>query len=113
MLLSAPLRSFIFYRSRLFVLSVPYQDNSWDCGVFVCRYAFAVLQLRERDFNREDPWFQTNLIDSCEEFEFGMPDIKRLREEIMMLVENLSELYLPWKEAQQMQAKEARKERST
>ena len=29
---------------------VPTQDNSFDCGVFVCRYASAIYQLRERNF---------------------------------------------------------------
>jgi hypothetical protein len=30
------------------LLEVPYQDNCWDCGVSVCRYAFALSMLRDK-----------------------------------------------------------------
>ena len=31
-------------------LLVPYQPNEYDCGVYVCRYAYAIYQLRHLQF---------------------------------------------------------------
>ena len=79
--------------------------------MFVCRYAFAVLQLRGRSFNRNDTWFQSDLEANCNEFDFDMEDIKRLREEIRQLIQRLSELYVEWKQEQKEQARIAKEER--
>eukprot|EP00586_Coscinodiscus_wailesii_P008142 CAMPEP_0172521924 /NCGR_PEP_ID=MMETSP1066-20121228/292848_1 /TAXON_ID=671091 /ORGANISM="Coscinodiscus wailesii, Strain CCMP2513" /LENGTH=710 /DNA_ID=CAMNT_0013304887 /DNA_START=982 /DNA_END=3114 /DNA_ORIENTATION=- len=75
---------------------IPYQDNSWDCGVFVCRYAFALYQQRHVPITYEDVeseiLFQKTITDS-QGFKFNMKDIIRLRKEMRILIDNLSELY--------------------
>jgi len=75
---------------------IPYQDNSWDCGVFVCRYAFALYHQRENHITykeiEDDPQFQRSITRSLG-FQFDMKDIVRLRREIKTLIDRLSELY--------------------
>lgn len=84
---------------------VPYQVNGWDCGVFVCRYAFGVLALRNIDFQFDGnkPYFsQKKKIDALlktkitngPQFDFDMEDIHRLRQEFTTLIDNLSEMYI-------------------
>lgn len=106
--------SLMFYMNFLSsFLTVPYQDNSWDCGVFVCKYAYAVYSLVNRDFRRNDRWFERDLISNCDEFKFDMSDIGRLRREIRILIKRLSEIYLPWKTEENRKLKEEeRKEKS-
>ncbi|CAB9506597.1 Sentrin-specific protease 7 [Seminavis robusta] len=88
---------------------IPYQNNSWDCGVFVCRYAYSMYALRGQPFNRGNQWFAKNLIDNeytkC--FSFRMGDIARLRLDILKLVGNLSGIYLRWKKLEEEQDKVA------
>jgi len=75
---------------------VPYQDNSWDCGVFVCRYAYSTLRLRKQQFTFEDITGNEILqerISNNTEFNFNMQDIKALRKEIKILIDNLAKLY--------------------
>lgn len=91
------------------VISVPYQDNSWDCGVFVCRYAYSVYCLRNEEFCRNEDWYERDLT-SRREFKFDMVDIERLRENIRVLIQRLSKIYIPWKEDQLLLAKERRKQ---
>jgi len=90
---------------------VPYQNNSWDCGVFVCRYAFALYKLRNISFSfqeyRQDCF--RSLITNSEPFQFDMKDITRLRQEMKALVENLCTAYVPWKSEQDRKAKEDRR----
>jgi hypothetical protein len=93
---------------------VPYQDNSWDCGVFVCRYAYAVYLLRHLSFTyREVNAFEERhksrwqkLITDGPAFSFAMPDIARLREEMKTLIEGLSRVYSPWKKERDRKEKE-------
>lgn len=90
---------------------IPYQNNSWDCGVFVCRYAFALYKLRNISFSfqeyRQDCF--RSLITNSEPFQFDMKDITRLRQEMKALVENLCTAYVPWKSEQDRKAKEDRR----
>jgi len=93
-------------RMKVYAPKIPYQDNSWDCGVFVCRYAYALYQQRhvpftyadvktlrtEEDSGQFQP-FKERITDGSQ-FQFGMDDIRRLRKEMGMLIENLSTLYL-------------------
>ena len=74
--------------------SVPYQDNCWDCGIFVCRYAYSLLLLRKKPFTVADirNKFVTAITESAE-FQFDMSDIARLRQEIRVLIDNLSHEY--------------------
>jgi len=89
---------------------VPSQNNTWDCGVFVCRYAYAIYQLRDRSFTYSDlnggtPFF--DLITSGSEFDFNMDDIVRFREEFKTLLERLSELFVRRKREEKNKSKTA------
>ena len=82
-----------------FPFSVPYQDNGWDCGVFVCRYAHALYSMRDRDITfgdaRKCPGrepFQQAITDS-EVFRFDRDDIVRIRTELGTLIGRLSTIY--------------------
>lgn len=84
----------------LFTPKIPYQDNGCDCGVFVCRYAYNLFQMRNNYiFSRYD------LSTRCKKlfqgynplFDFGMEDIARIREEMKSLISNLSTSYLRMK----------------
>lgn len=79
---------------------IPYQDNGCDCGVFVCRYAYNLFQMRSNYI-----FSQYDLSTRCKKlfqgynplFEFGMEDIARIREEMKSLINNLSTSYLRMK----------------
>ena len=89
-----------------FPFKVPYQQNGWDCGVFVCRYAFSVLSLRRKPFqfdgskqyvDKEAQKSMKNMLNTeiseSTAFTFGMDDIERLRREFATLIDKLSDLY--------------------
>jgi Ulp1 family protease len=79
--------------------AVPYQDNSWDCGVFVCRYA-AALQARRKDlftFQDKSENFKKS-VTRHPLFNFTMDDIAQLRQEVAALIDRLSILYKRQKE---------------
>ena len=65
--------------------------------------------MRDCPFRRNDQWFAKDLIRAREEFQFGMPEIARLREDIRKLVQGLSSLYLPWKKNNDRALKEERR----
>ena len=84
------------YINRNYILSVPYQNNSWDCGVFVCQYAFSLYKLRYQQITYGD--LQTanpleNTITNNDEMKFDMKHIATLRKEMGKLVDNLSIVY--------------------
>lgn len=85
----------------LFALEVTYQNNSWDCGVFVCRYASGIFQLRDRVFSYNELLGERGdvikMITYGDEFNFSLDDIADLREEMKILIERLSTIYLPWR----------------
>jgi hypothetical protein len=93
----------------LHLFSVPYQDNGYDCGVFVCRYAYAIYQLRQRGFTYSDAGLYCDseeekksaafyhLITEGSEFDFDMDDISLFRDEFQTLIERLSEIHTRWK----------------
>jgi hypothetical protein len=92
--------------------AVPYQNNCSDCGVFVCRYAYAMYELARRTpitcaFARD----LGQLTDS-DEFDFCMMDIARIREEMKTLIRRLTNVYTPWKEAELQREKEEKAERT-
>jgi len=56
--------------------------------------------MRDQPLLRSTEWLQRgrySLENYQPEFRFGMPEIKKLREDIRILIQNLSELYVPWK----------------
>jgi hypothetical protein len=64
---------------------VPYQDSTWDCSVFACRYAYSVYQLRDRVFPFKEMQLvhgEIDMITNGPEFDFGMEDIARIRLEM-------------------------------
>ena len=91
-------------------LAVPYQDNTWDCGVFVCRYAYALFMLRHnRITTSADSSLQEVLkaaITDRDEFQFDMDDIKRIRGEMMSLICRLATLYRKLKRDRKTQGKQ-------
>lgn len=89
----------------VFTFSVPYQDNSWDCGVFVCRYAYALytMYLRGRRIFNNDvitiaisrrKKLKNDVITKSIDFNFDMPEIKTMRDDLKELVTRLSRVYL-------------------
>lgn len=105
---------------RMFCPKVPLQNNTWDCGVFVCRYAYAIYELRQKEFTYGDAGMYTvggvatgsgsrafkDLISDGAEFDFNMEDIARFREEFKTLIERLSALYQKMKIAEKMSEQE-------
>jgi Ulp1 family protease len=74
------------------------QDNTVDCGVFVCRYAYNLYTMRNRTFPRSQLKKRfKDLITNAPAFKFDMEDIARIRDEFTSLVNALSELYKEFK----------------
>jgi asparagine synthase (glutamine-hydrolysing) len=81
--------------------SVPYQRNGWDCGVFICRYAYGLYLLRREPFSFGQTDLRSSkrkdrfrlLITENDAFKFNGDDIQRIRTEIKTLIENLSIVY--------------------
>jgi hypothetical protein len=95
---------------------IPYQDNCWDCGVYVCRYAYALYQLRSHRFTYDEVGFTEgpiamfrDLMTQNDAFHFGAKDITRIRREFFQLIERLSKLYFPWKGDDDRKRLEARR----
>ena len=88
-----------------FPFSVPTQKNGWDCGVFVCRYAFALYSMRDRDITFGDAKKDQygipleRAITESDAFQFDGSDIVRIRKELDFLINKLSEIYKRWKDA--------------
>ena len=90
----------------LHIIPVPYQINGSDCGVFVCRYAYAIFQLRHFGFTYGDAGVYSDsnppfhdLISDQEYFKFDMHDIVRFRQEFKTLIQRLLDVFLTWKKA--------------
>ena len=106
--------------------TVPLQNNTYDCGVFVCRYAHAVYELRHRNFTYADAGMYCTddddgrrgttskafkeLISDSAEFDFNMDDIARFREEFKTLIEKLSTIYLKMKNADKLLEQEQKRQ---
>ena len=94
--------------------TVPYQDNSGDSGVFVCRYAYALYLMRNRRMTyaaaglETRPYFR-GLISDSPEFNFNMSDIGRVRDELKQLITNLSPKYFEVKAKEKLEQDEKRK----
>lgn len=81
---------------------VPLQDNSCDCGVFVCRYAYGMMRLFDQRFAcKPSVWTDSQVqrklgkkwIGEVSEFDFNMNDISRMRNEMEKLILALSQIY--------------------
>jgi len=120
---------------RIYDPQVPRQDNGSDCGVFVCRYAFAMFQLRHLKFSYRDAGLDTisakksitqrqreglqsqgfvDLITNGKGFEFDVDDIQRIRCEFKTLIRKLHPLYQVAKDERikaEIEEKKARKKK--
>lgn len=90
----------------VFTPTIPYQDNGCDCGVFVCRYAYNLFQMRNNCFSQFD------MADDCRDlfqdrglFKFGMKDIARIRGEMVTLIRNLAKVYQRMKKLEKAKKK--------
>ena len=82
--------------------SVPRQNNTWDCGLFVCRYASALYSMHDSiiTFGHAEaanggPPFKRVITDS-DAFNFDGEAICRLREDFGNLIKRLSDMYKMW-----------------
>ena len=96
---------------------MPYQENGWDCGVYVCRYAYALFNLRTETFSpnecivdqkRKSTAPFPDLITRNSYFRFDAEDILRIRREMRDLISNLSVVYRDWRQETDRAAKEKR-----
>ena len=94
----------------LSIHSVPLQKNGYDCALFVCWYAAAMVCLVHRTFNFEDTWFRENLVTNCKPFKFTNMDIHCFRHELRQLIQNLSRMYRPWKKDEDSRRQQERME---
>jgi len=101
-------------RACICLFAVPRQDNSWDCGVFVCRYGYAIYRLLlegiefkiKAGTKKKDYQAQLNeLISSHQAFDFNMEDIERIRVEMKQLLKNLNVLYTKWRKKEKISKK--------
>jgi len=117
---------------KMYDPEVPRQNNGSDCGVFVCRYAFAMFQLRHLKFSRRDAELEqlevassprrqsrrvrrsqefASLITNGKEFDFDVGDIQRIRRDFKTLIQKLHPRYQSFKENRIKAEKEERKAR--
>lgn len=110
---------------------VPRQNNGSDCGVFVCRYAFAMLQLRNLKFSYREAGFDkrmhqatareekkslqpqlfSDIITNGKPFNFDVNDIQRIRGDFKTLIRRLHPLYQEVKDGRIKAEKEEKKAR--
>ena len=83
------------------------QKNGVECGVFVCRYAYNLLLMRNQKFTWDDFNDDFNsLVTKGPAFQFDKSDIARIRKEIRKLINNLSKHYLRMKDQEEENEKE-------
>ena len=78
-------------------LTVPAQENGFDCGLFVCRYASAMYYLQDieitfADVIKEQPPLM-NKLSLSPYFRFYQSTVTKFREELLLLLKELSRLY--------------------
>ncbi len=74
----------------LATISVPIQNNGYDCGIFTCRFAYALLRTffsaSKYDFSN----VQINtLLSNNKEFNFDSEDIDRQRKEMKVMLKKI------------------------
>jgi hypothetical protein len=79
------------------VTLVPQQKNGYDCGLFVCRYAYAIFKIRDNFFNQLDisgsELLLRDEIINNEHFRFNQEVINQFRIQLKQLLQNLSDVY--------------------
>lgn len=101
----------IDFSTGIFLNAVPYQTNSCDCGVFVCRYAYGLYLLRNQTFTFEDQNdnFRKAITDNPA-FQFDMDDIARIRGEMRTLIGKLTKEYRSVKQTAKIEKIRAKRE---
>ena len=96
-------------------IAVPQQTNDDECGVFVCRFAYAMFKLRHLQFSYSDAGLHPlkraskqisenvfqQLITNGNLFDFNMDGMFRLRENFKNLIWTLHLFSKKWKNEQQ------------
>ena len=72
---------------------MPQQNNTCDCGVYVCRYAYNMYLMRNRTFTKSDIDSSFEFITKSAEFQFIDVDIYQIRLGLKKLVQTMSGLY--------------------
>jgi len=76
---------------------VPQQKNGYDCGLFVCCYAYAIFKIRDQFFNQLDIASSKLLLKdeiiNNEHFRFNQEVINQFRIQLKQLLQNLSNVY--------------------
>ena len=77
---------------------VPAQENGVDCALFVCRYASAMYYLQDVDIKfadvvKEQPPLM-NKLSLSPYFRFDQSEITKFRAELVLLIRELSRIYL-------------------
>lgn len=98
------------------LLIVPLQNNGWDCGVFVCRYAYGMYRLSEAEFTYELAELKgndnelgfPNFITKSDAFDFNMEDIGRIRLNFQILIQKLFSIYSRRKASDKLAKKESK-----
>jgi len=104
---------------------VPFQTNGYDCGIFVCRYAYALYRLRHLKFLHKEVFSTAvlgsptrfrckkknafkSLITNGQDFKFEMEDIDQMRSDFKKFIQKLSPIYRQWKNGKKRSEEEAK-----
>ena len=75
--------------------TVPTQQNGYDCGIYSLRFFFGILRKRFIDFCARDVFDRAaSFVTRSSDFSFSPELITHLRERLLRLLSNLSELYI-------------------
>jgi hypothetical protein len=77
--------------------TVPKQNNAVDCGVYICKYALALHQLRFLPITYQHLYLTDpplSVLTNSSSFDFTHHTITQLHQNMAKLVQNLSTLYL-------------------
>ena len=69
------------------------QKNTYDCGVYVCRYIYNMYLMRNRSFKGVDIETNFTYISESAEFKFTDRDINLIRLQLNTLFEKMTTLY--------------------
>ena len=69
------------------------QKNTYDCGVYVCRYIYNMYLMRNRSFKGLDIETNFTYISESAEFKFTDRDINLIRLQLNILFEKMTILY--------------------
>jgi hypothetical protein len=102
MQVSIMLRLLSHHRRLLISFTFPVncrQVNGCDCGVFLCRFAYGMYQLRDREFTCAEAGLEEGggpfreLITRSEAFKFDLDDFARFRTDVKTLIDRLTALF--------------------